>query len=511
MLDDAPTRSMDGPPDTGAGRRQPVQVFGNYQIIEELPRGGQAVVYKALHRPTNTKVAIKVLLPSMLASQRARYYFEREAELIAGLDHPGIVKIRDSGIIQGQYFFVMEYIEGLSLDSYFQRQNLSFRQKVLLFEKVCSAVSYAHQQGIIHRDLKFANILVDGRGEPHILDFGLAKAISLSDRDRPDAMPTITGQWAGSLSSMSPEQASARPELIDVRSDVYSLGVILYRMLAGRYPYDIGGATLEVLRLIQEAEPARPRRFIRGFDADMEAVLLTALAKERERRYQSVADLKNDIDNWLAGRPIRVRSVSTLYLLRKIVWRHRYASGVAVLLLMIVLGFSYTSFDLYITARKAKLESDAIAGQWAAQADRYLDWSRQVTFMYILQAWQAGRGREAVAISSLLTEGSREKTAAAFLTAPGASAAAETEFRRRLGADYGWLADFVIGERRLREGRRRGALEAFRHSRRALGGLSKDKIPADARWLAVRLAGRLAELETNGRPEDEEPAGGGER
>ena len=216
-------------------------VFENYEIIQELPQGGQAIVYKAVHKPTKTHVAIKILLPTLMASTRARYYFEREAEVIARLDHPNIVKIRDSGIIHGQYFFVMEFIKGQPLYRYVEAQNLSFRERIILFKKICEAVTYAHQQGIIHRDLKSGNVLIDERGEPHILDFGLAKAIGMGELDRKDAMPTITGQWSGSLSNMSPEQAAAKPELIDVRTDVYALGMMLYHILTGQDAYDVSG------------------------------------------------------------------------------------------------------------------------------------------------------------------------------------------------------------------------------------------------------------------------------
>jgi serine/threonine-protein kinase RIO1 len=215
-----------------------------YEVVEEMPRGGQAAVYKAIHAATKTNVAIKVLLPTLLASARARYYFEREAELIASLDHPNIVSIRDSGIIHHQYYFVMQFIEGQPLERYVRAEKLSFRETVILFNKICTAISYAHQQGIIHRDLKFANILVDKRGEPHILDFGLAKAVGLSEQEPEKAVATMTGQLAGTLSTMSPEQAAGRPDMIDVRTDVYSLGIILYHMLTGQYPYEVTGSTL---------------------------------------------------------------------------------------------------------------------------------------------------------------------------------------------------------------------------------------------------------------------------
>ena len=333
--------------------------FDNYEIIQELPQGGQAIVYKAIHKPTKTHVAIKILLPTLMASTRARFYFEREAELIARLDHPNIVKIRDSGIIHGQYFFVMEFIKGQPLYRYVEAQNLSFRQRIILFNKICDAVTYAHQQGIIHRDLKSGNVLIDERGEPHILDFGLAKAVGLSDTDRKDrdAVPTITGQWAGSLSNMSPEQAAAKPELIDVRTDVYALGMILYHILTGQDAYDVSGTVLDALKNIQTAEPQRPTKIIRKFDSDVEAILLAALAKDKQQRYQSVANLQNDIENWLAGRPISVRSISTLYLMRKVIARHRYVAAVVALLLVIILSFSFISFYLYFKKINAGMAS----------------------------------------------------------------------------------------------------------------------------------------------------------
>ena len=438
--DISPTRSMPGISDflsdvTVSGKTTE-SAFEDYEILGELPRGGPAAVYKAVHKATKTKVAIKVLLPSLLASGRARYYFEREVELIARLDHPNIVKIRDTGIAQGQYYYVMEYIQGEPLNRYVRRQNLSFRERVLLFHKICAVIIYAHQQGIIHRDLKDANIIVDERNEPHILDFGLAKAIDLSEKTDKHIMSTVTGQWAGSLSNMSPEQAAGKPDLIDVRTDVYALGVILYHMLTGQYPYDITGTTLAVLQNVQQAEPVRPRQIIRRFDSDVEAILLTTLAKDRTQRYQSVTDLNNDIENWLEGRPIRVRSISTLYLLRKIIARHRYTSMVAGLLLLIVLGFSYVSFDLYVQARKAQQESESVTVQLAAESSRNLAFARQVSFKLFLQAWYNGRVQEARGITAFFARDSKEIKASLFLLNPSLLTEKEAGFRREFSGEY---------------------------------------------------------------------------
>jgi serine/threonine protein kinase len=485
--------------DSAALSEQGHLVFENYRILEELPRGGQAVVYKAVHIPTNTKVAIKVLLPSLLASKRARYYFEREAEVVAALDHPNIVRIRDSGIFHGQYFFVMEYIDGQPLDRYVKAEDLPFRKRIKIFNKVCAAVAYAQQQGIIHRDLKFANILIDKRGEPHILDFGLAKAMGLSEQAGKDTMPTMTGQLAGSLSNMSPEQASGKPELIDMRTDVYALGVILYYLLTNRYPYDVTGSTLQVLQNIQKEEPARPRTFIRRFDSDIEAILLTALAKDKELRYQSVAELKSDLDNWLRGRPIRVRSVSTVYLLRKIIARHRYTSAVAALLLLIVLSFAYVSFDLYLSAEKARKKSDTIAKQWTTEGAKMISafgGFAPGAFVVVLQAWRDGRNGDAYAMARYLPSGSSEKKAASFLLDPAPLAEKEDDFRSQFSNEQLWFAEFIIGESYLKDGNKDRALQAYRSSQRYLQQLPDSSKSGLDRSLEGQIKGRLYELGT---------------
>ncbi len=498
LKDDFPTRAI--PPEEIPQSDKPdfakslESMIEGYEIVEEMPRGGQAAVYKAVHTATKTNVAIKVLLPTLLASARARYYFEREAELIASLDHPNIVSIRDSGIIHHQYYFVMQFIEGQPLERYVRSKKLSFRQTVILFKKICTAISYAHQQGIIHRDLKFANILVDQRGEPHILDFGLAKAVGLSEQEPEKAVATMTGQLAGTLSTMSPEQAAGRPDLIDVRTDVYSLGIILYHMLTGQYPYEVTGSTLQVLQNIQKTDPVRPRQIIRKFDSDVEAILLTALEKEPAKRYQSTAELKSDIEHWLDGRPIRVKSISTTYLLRKIIARHRYTSTVAALLLLIIIGFAYVSFDLYLTTKKSQQETEDYARQLTNQIARSRALQRESAFTMFLEAWRQNNVSRAGLVFGYMSEGSKEKKAARFLADSSPVADKESDFRQSISDEGSWFAEFIIGESYLKSGSRKEALEAFRRSYEATGqSLRADKSGADG-WILEQLEKRLQDL-----------------
>jgi len=507
--DDRPTVQLSGATVAPGGQpdfaKSLESMIEGYKITDALPRGGQAVVYKAIHTATKTNVAIKVLLPTLLASERARYYFEREAELIASLDHPNIVSIRDSGIIHHQYYFVMQYIDGEPLRRYVQGERLSFRERVELVKKICLAITYAHQQGIIHRDLKFANIMVDKRGEPHILDFGLAKAVGMDEQVDDDAVATMTGQWAGSLSTMSPEQASGQPSLIDVRTDVYSLGVILYTLLTGQYPYDVGGPTLEALKNIQEAEPVRPRQIVPKFNSEMEAIVLTALEKQREKRYQSTAELQSDIENWLEGRPIRVKSISTMYLLRKIIGRHRYTSTVVLLLAMILIAFAWISFELFNNSEKARRASELDLKRLNRVDAKNLELSRRMTFTILLHAWNAGDRRYAERMAAYITPETKEYKAAGFLLDSRPIEEKLAGFKNTLANEVTGFAGFVIAEHYLRDGNRQEAENAYKKSYKTLMDLKRCGVPSDG-WLEASLRVRLHELGNTDESADEASA-----
>ena len=309
--------------------------FPGYEIIREIHRGGQGVVYQAIQRGTKRRVAIKVIREGPFAGPRDRSRFEREVEILGRLNHPNIVAIHDSGTAAGSHYFVMDYISGQPLDVWMASEARAIDATLRLFARICEAVNAAHLRGVVHRDLKPGNIRIDANDKPHVLDFGLAKVATGGE---PSAM-TMTGQFLGSLPWAAPEQAEATPDQIDVRTDVYALGVILYQMLTGKFPYAVVGNMRDVLDRIVHAEPLRPSSVRGDLNDEVDTIVLKCLKKERERRYQSAGELARDIGRYLTGEPIEAKGDSFGYVVKKQIQKHRVAVGVgAAFALTITLG-----------------------------------------------------------------------------------------------------------------------------------------------------------------------------
>jgi serine/threonine protein kinase len=473
--------------------RASIEIEG-YEILSTLPLGGQAVVYKGIQGATKRVVALKVLLRGPHASARAQYRFEREVDLAASLQHSNIVTIYDSGVSKGQHYFAMQYIEGKPLDKYVRSEELSVRRIMELFDRVCSAVAYAHQRGVIHRDLKPGNILVDAEGEPHILDFGLAKLVDGFEQTSQDkVMTSIPGQVIGTLAFMSPEQALAQPDSIDVRTDVYSIGVILYKVLTGALPYDVSGSMLAVLRNIQEVEPTRPSSLVRGFNSEAEAILLKALAKDPARRYQSAAHLQQDIENWLKGLPIAAKANSSLYLLRKIIVRHYYASAVVAMLLIIVFGFSCFYYQLHGRLRRANTTLESTVQSLHQETAFYSKLALKVSFADFLETLHAGQYRQSQFIAGHFVQGTREMKGARFLLDRAPMADKIAQFRQSLAESEPFFTEFVIAEHHLKDGNSADAVGVYQNC------LSSDVTSEKDRWLATLVKSRLYELADKGR------------
>ncbi len=409
--------------DTPAPVKQSRTKIGRYDLLKKIGEGGMGLVYVAQQKhPVKRHVALKIIKPGM-DSKQVVARFEAERQALALLDHAHIARVLDAGTARnGRPYFVMEYVKGLPITEYCDRKKLNIEDRLKLFIPICEAVQHAHQKGIIHRDLKPSNILVaqeGGKPIPKIIDFGVSKALSQSLTDR--TLLTEQGQFIGTPEYMSPEQADPMSQDIDTRSDIYSLGVVLYELLAGALPFDsdsLRGGGLDAMRLLlTEQDPKTPSTRLTGLGDDatsiaqkrrmdvralsrclhreLEWIPMMAMRKDRNRRYRSALDLADDIRNYLRGAPLLAGPETVIYRIGKFARQHTGSVFTATFVALAVIVGLVTSTGLYLRTEKA-LHQEAVARSEAqAIADFLIEdvlasvyperaKSPQVTVRYIL-------------------------------------------------------------------------------------------------------------------------------
>jgi serine/threonine protein kinase len=302
-----PSPAMSMPPTAGAARA-PARRFGNYELVDTIAKGGMGIVYKAKHLKLNRIVALKMILSGKFADDLEVQRFYSEAEAAAKLRHPNIVGIHDVGECEGQHFFSMDYIEGKSLADVLKDQALAPKHAAEMLQTIAAAMHYAHTEGVVHRDLKPSNVLLDAGGSPLITDFGLAKQVQGGGGA---SQMTMAGTVVGTPSYMPPEQAAGRIELVNVRSDVYSLGAILYELLSGRPPFR-GAGVMETLKAVLENEPVALRVLSPSIPRDLETICHKCLQKEPEKRYATAKELADELGRFLRGEPILAQPIGPL-------------------------------------------------------------------------------------------------------------------------------------------------------------------------------------------------------
>ncbi len=515
--------------------------FRGYSVSREIHRGGQGVVYEAVQRSTGKRVAVKLLHESGFDSGRDRARFEREVHILGLLQHPNIVAIHDSGTIAGHRYLVMDLIEGDALGAFDPTADRSSgdassrasaerssegagphtanagepieaRQPISRpvsdiftalrqFIKICDAVNAAHLHGVIHRDLKPSNILIDRAGEPHVLDFGLAKVAHNSTL----AAQTMTaaGQFIGSLPWASPEQADGEGDAVDIRTDVYSLGVVLYQLLTGHFPYPIAGNWRAVAETIVHTEPRPPRLLRHDIDDDLQRIVLKSLSKDPARRYQSAGELGKDLSRYLGHEPVTARGDSTWYIMTKLARRHRVKATIAAAFLVLIAGSAVVMTLLYQGQRRAL--------QIADEEHRNAEDALQLAELRLTEARNAERtasqsAAKAAAINEFLqgmleapdpfNQGKDVKVADMLEQAAKSvhekftdQPLVEADVRITIGQTYQGLGDLRQSEEQFREARR------LRFE--ALGEDSRETIEASYLLASTLwLTGKLDEAET---------------
>ena len=349
--------------DTVADAELP-QKIGQYEITRVLGKGGMGVVYLAQQHNPRRDVAVKVIRSGMIGPELVKR-FEVEAAVLGRLTHPGIARIYEAGLFvdnesgHERPFLAMEYIDGLPLRDFVKQKNPTKRKRLQLLVQICEAIHHAHRRGVIHRDLKPGNVLVKPDGQPSVLDFGVARATSL-DSEEP-ALQTRVGQLIGTLPYMSPEQVSGKSKDVDTRSDVYSLGVMAYELLANELPYDLKNAgLLKAAKIIAQDDPTPLSSINREFRGDLNTVVLKSLEKEPDRRYQSAKSLGDDLQRYLGDQPVSARPATTLYQLKQFSKRNKaLVTGFLVSIGLLVAGVIGTTIGM-VNARNEAARKDAV-------------------------------------------------------------------------------------------------------------------------------------------------------
>lgn len=383
----------------------PGNQIGHYKLLSVLGEGGMGIVYLAQqHEPVTRDVALKVIKPGM-DSKRVMARFEAEQQALALMQHAHIAQVYDAGLTpSGRPYFVMEYVDGIPITEYCDKTQLTVEARLRLFMHVCEAIQHAHQKGVIHRDIKPSNILVatqDGQAVPKIIDFGIAKAMSQPLTDR--TVSTEHGQLVGTPEYMSPEQANLGNQDIDTRSDIYSLGIILYKLLTGLLPFDPetfrAGGVDQVCKVIREEEPKTPstrlstiseaestevaqcrqtdcRSLRRKLHGDLDWITLKAIEKDRSRRYGNVDALAQDIVRYLQHQPVSAVPPGIMYIAKKFMRRHRTAVAAALALPILATGI-VLSTGMYIKAQRADRRAQSLEHNGLLDQARELYANRQ--------------------------------------------------------------------------------------------------------------------------------------
>ncbi len=390
IVEEAGCSDTDGPPANGDGSalldaRSPVRVFGDYELLGEIARGGMGVVYRAQQRSLNRPVALKMLPGGSLAHDDDVRRFRLEAEAIAHFDHPNIVPIYEVGEHDGVSYFAMKRIEGTSLAQRPPGPAADPRAAARLVAAVARAVHHAHQRGVLHRDLKPSNILIDAQGQPHVTDFGLAKRIE------GDSELNQSGAILGTPSYMAPEQASGQRHAVTTATDVYGLGAVLYALLTGRPPFR-GDSVLETIEEVRLRQPEPPSGVNRRVDRDLETVCLKCLEKEPGHRYGTAQDLAYDLERWLHGEPIAARRVGAVEQIWR--WCRRNPRATALLVAIALLALAATvGFVMALNARDAiaQVNRDLLRHQRFLRRKQYVADIRQTAYMLELNKTEEAR------------------------------------------------------------------------------------------------------------------------